>query len=441
MGIWIGIDIGTSGVRVEAYDIDGHLRAASVSAIVPRAPEPGAMVVDAERGWWGGTVDALRRVRAAIGSERVEAIGLSGLFPGHCCIDATGRVRGDGVLYGDRRAAAHVEAVSRVIGARLLGDEVLPRLRWSTVDTAPFPPGIRLLGPAAFVGFRLTGEVAIDPQSAYRWGGLNNRRDAWEESALRALDLDPAWFPPIRSSTSVLGHATRTAAALIGFPAGTPVVVGVTDTFATLAACGVLDPGDAFLYLGASATLTKLTTSLDSALGDPAVLDAEVPWRLVVYLVGSGMLLDTLSKTWFRRSLPSLDRMAAASPIGAGGVRCSRSRRAGSVIFGPDVSLTGVDAGHTLGQIWRAVLEGIAIELAQEQTENGGQPVVVGGGGARSAVWLRIIGEVTGWDLVARPTGTASRGAAFVAGIALGAFDRVDEIRRRWLPRDRERRA
>jgi xylulokinase len=439
MGIWIGIDVGTSGVRVEAYDNDGHRRAAAVSAIVPRGPEPGAMVVDAERDWWGGAVTALCRVREALGSEHVEAIGLSGLFPGHCWVDEKGQVRGEGVLYGDRRAAAHVAVVEQVLGTPLLGDEVLPRLRWSMTNAVPIPTGTRLLGPAAFVGFRLTGEVAIDPQSAYRWGGLNPRRDAWDPSVLETLGLDPAWFPPIRSSRSVLGHLTPAAGALTGLPSGLPVAVGVTDTFATLAACGVLDPGDAFLYLGASATLTKLTASLDSVLDDPAVLDADTPWRLILYVLASGTLLQTLSEIWFRRSLSSLDRMAAASPPGAEGVRVSRPPREGSVILGPEVSITGVDAGHTPGHIWRAALEAIAFELAKEQREVDGQPVVVGGGGASSEVWLRIISETTGWDLLARPTASASRGAAFVAGLALGSFNRLDEIRHRWLPSERER--
>ena len=76
------------------------------------------MVHDPELDWWGGSCEALRAVTAAIADRRIDGVGLASLFPAACLVDEAGVAIGDGVLYGDTRAADHVDRVVRSSGSR-----------------------------------------------------------------------------------------------------------------------------------------------------------------------------------------------------------------------------------------------------------------------------------------------------------------------------------
>ena len=77
---WIGVDIGTQGVRAVAVGEDGTVLARAAAERPPRFPSPGAMVHDPELDWWGGSCEALRAVTAAIADRRIDGVGLASLF-------------------------------------------------------------------------------------------------------------------------------------------------------------------------------------------------------------------------------------------------------------------------------------------------------------------------------------------------------------------------
>lgn len=439
VGVWIGIDIGTEGVRVGAHAFDGRRVATAAAPRPARMPEPGAMVHDPEADWWGGVVEAVRALVADLGSVPVAGVGLAALFPAACLTDADGRPLTEGFLYGDTRAGGDVPAVADLTGRPLTGDEVAPRLRWlARTHPDPLERAAAIDGPAGYVVRRLTGATAIDPHSAVRWGGLAGDGRGWDEEAAARLGLDASWLPPIADPTAVVGNVGADAAAATGLPAGTPIVMGATDSFCQLLGDGVSRPGAGLAYYGSSGTLMIATDDFAAALADRSRFGEGRPYRLVAYVRSLGRFLETVRGPLLGdRSLEALDALADAVAPGADGL-LAYPRVAGrrDVAGGPAGAsgFVGLALQHGPGHLWRAALEsfGFVLMEAGERLATPLDDVVAAGGGARSATWRSIVSDQTGWRQRAASGGGAARGAAFLAALGTGALPAGSRLEDAW---------
>lgn len=444
--LWLGIDIGTQGVRAAVYDDEGRSVATSAVERPPHAPESGAMVHDAEDDWWSGAVEAVSEVlvgldAAGIRRTSIAGIGVSGLFPAVVLLDGAGRPLSDAVLYGDARAQAAAAEVTRRLGVRLKGDEVSPRLVW----LQEWRPGLvnrarHVLGPTGYVGWRLTGRPSIDPHSAARWGGIATPGlDGWDTAALAAIGLNASNLPPIVGPTEVIGPVTEEARLVTGLPAGIPVVAGTTDSLAGFIGDGLHNQGDAIVYYGSSGTLLVCSDDLDAVLRDRRRFGPDSPYRLAAYAVNSGVALERL-RAEMLSGVPfeTLDVLAAAVPPGADGV-VMIPYLAGRSQPEPQPSahgaLIGLQLHHTAGHVWRAALEafGFVLRDALERLDGPLHSVTAVGGGARSATWRGIVSDVTGLaQRHARPGGSA-RGAAMLAALGVGRYGSLAGFDRCWF--------
>jgi len=436
---WLGIDIGTAGVRAAAYDADGRRLAEATADRPPAFPGAGAMVHDPEADWWGGSREAIASVVAAIGGARIEGIGLAALFPAACLVDADGRPVGEGILYGDRRAADETAVVEGALGVRLTGDEVTPRLRWlRRSDPDSWTRAARALPPAGYVALRLTGRAMIDPNSAARWGGIAHGGD-WDDDALARLELRRELLPPIVPPTTIVGEVTTEAAASTGLPAGTLVVAGASDSFAALLGSGVRGPGDAMIYYGSSGTLLVATGSFAAAVADASVFEPGSPFRLTAYAPNSGGFFERVRTEIFGgASYAELDAEGATVPPGANGVFVL-PHVSGRMVpaVDPDArgAIVGLRLDHRRADLWRATLESFGWMLmdALQRLERPLDWVVAGGTGARSDTWRSIFSDMTGLRQVRGPADAGTRGAAFIAALATDGVDGVAAMRDRWL--------
>jgi xylulokinase len=447
--IWIGIDVGTQGVRAAAYTDDGRLLAEGSAVRPPRSPAFGYMTHDPELDWWGGTREALSPVLSAVDPGRIGGIGIAGLFPAVCLVDDAGQVTVEGILYGDGRAQSLVRPISDQLGVALNGDEVVPRLVWLQRNAPQLVRRSRLaLGPTGYVAFRLTGVASIDPHSAVRWGGIvDGSRTGWDEAAIRALGLPLGLLPPIRRPHEVVGTVTAEAARDTGLPVGVPVVVGATDTLAQLLGDGVIRAGEAMVYYGSSGTLLVCTADLERAVNDPATFAPDRPYRLSAYALNLGSFLEHVRDRVFGgASYASLDAEAAEVPPGAAGLFVipyvsgkvlpqHQANARGAII--------GLDLRHGRAELWRAMLESFGYLLleARQRLEDEVASVVAAGGGASSRVWRQIVSDMTGWPQEIAAPGGSARGAAFLAAYGRGAVDSFRDMEGRWLSEWRARQA
>jgi xylulokinase len=441
---WLGIDLGTQGVRAALIAEDGTPLGAGAVDFASRDGSPGMMTHDPDRDWTEGTVAA---IRAAIGDAdpgRIAGIGACGLFPAIALLDVDGRAVAPALLYGDTRAGAHVAETGRRLGLTLSGDEVSPKLLWLREEQPELlDRAVSAIGPTGFVVRLLTGTTTIDPQSAFRWGGLvDGTRRTWDAGALEELGIRVDLMPQIRDPGSEAGVVSDSAAALTGLRPGTPVVVGTTDSLATFIGHGAVRAGDVLIYYGSSGTLMACTTDLETVLRDPSLIGDGVPWRLAAYALDSGRLLEHLRTTMFGgRPYAELDNEADTVAPGSDGVVVIphvQGRFDGRRLLPSTGAIVGFGLADGAPQLWRAALEafGHVVADGRERIPDRLGRVVAAGGGARSATWRHIVGEISGLDQRYDPRGSAALGAAFLAAFGLGGVACLDPVAEGWLHDD-----
>ncbi len=428
--VWLGLEIGTQGVRAAVFDSGGMRLTAGRARRPPRSPEAGAMVHLPEVDWWEGAREALTGALSSIGSGQIAGVGLAGLFPAVCLTSPDGSALSEGVLYGDRRSVSP-------------NDSVVPSLMRliRTLPDAALRDSVAL-GPAGYLGLRLTGAPSIDPYSASRWGALLDAAGrTWDVSAAAELGVPAQMLPPIVAPGALLGAVTAAASRATGLPEGVPVVAATTDSLATMLGSNVVRAGDALAYYGSTGTLLQVTMDLERALADPHAAGAATPYRRVAHASGSGLLAELVRREWLGGvDHATLNAEAAALPAGSEGVMVVpylSGRLLPTPTPGLRASVAGIGVGHGRGHLWRAVLESFGwVLMSAPRDEPQGtsdiRHVTAAGGGSRSTVWRGIVSDMTGWPQSVAPIDATLRGAAFLAAQALSgaAFSQLAE---RWL--------
>jgi sugar (pentulose or hexulose) kinase len=455
----LGLDAGSSVCKAALFDGAGRLVAMAAEP-TPLLRTGGRVEADPVRAWAAAAAVLRRMAEAAQGRGRIVGLGLSGAMVGAWVIDAAGQTLRPGINWEDSRAghlidrlrAANPQVLSDIFarsGSALQQGCTLPVLA-ALLEEEPalMARAAAVLTYKDWLRLRLTGVMATDASEAAVSPG-----DARAQSRSPALiDLfgltgQAHLLPPVLPSAAIAGHVTAAAAAETGLPEGLPVVAGAGDVIANVIGAGGLQPGAIIGLLGTTCMIGLCRREPVFTPPDLGLLFSlpEGHWfRAMVNVAG------TLNLDWAVSLLcPDLagradlwDRvteMAARVPVGARGVTylpylsesgiiapvADPSARAG---FGGLTPAVGRD------EMIRAVYEGVALSIADlcdllAPPEGG--PIVLTGGGGRSALWCQMIAEATGRTVIV-PAGEefGARGAALLAATALGMFGSVAEASR-----------
>ena len=459
MGYTLGIDIGTFESKGVIADEGGRIVAQAATPHRMIVPRPGWAEHRAEEDWWGDFVILTRRLLAESGIDpaAIAAVAASAIGPCMLPVDAAGAPLMNGVLYGvDTRASAEIAELEATIGAErilarcgnaLTSQSVGPKILWLRRNRPEIWARMaRILTSTSYITFRLTGAYAIDHYTAANFSPLYDiGRQEW---CFDLADIcPPEALPRLMWSTEIAGRVTAAAAAETGLAEGTPVTCGTIDAAAEAVSVGVRAPGEMMMMMGSTIFIILVT---DRALGDARLWHA--PWLFAGERAAMAGLATSGTLThWFRdqfaRDLPkdgafaTLAAEAEATPPGARGLIClpyfSGER---TPIHDPQArgAFFGLDLTHGRGEMYRAVLEGIAQatrHVTDTYAEAGAPParVVAVGGGTKNAVWLQATADLTGLrHEVCRTSVGAAYGDAFLAAVAVGMARREDIDR--WNP-------
>jgi xylulokinase len=459
----LGVDIGTFESKGVLVDGEGAVVAEARAPHQMIVPRPGWAEHRADEDWWGDFVRITRALLAAPGvrAADIAAVAASAIGPCMLPVDDRGRPLMNGVLYGvDTRASAEIAELTDAIGAgtifercgnALTSQSVGPKVLWLRRQRPElFAQTAKVLTSTSYLTWKLTGEYVIDHYTAANVSPLYDvgRRD-WTGDLADILPLDR--LPRLMWSTEIAGRVTAQAAAETGLPEGTPVTCGTIDAAAEAVSVGVRNSGDMMVMYGSTVFVITLTPE---RVRDPRLWSA--PWLFEgQHASMAGLATSGTLTHWFRdafaRELPregafaALAAEAAASPKGARGLIClphfSGER---TPIHDPLAkgAFFGLNLTHGRGDLYRALLEGIAMGTAHvtdTYREAGAAParVLAVGGGTKNAVWLQATSDLTGLTqrVPARTLG-ASYGDAFLAALAVGAAAPGDIDR--WNPVARE---
>lgn len=457
------VDLGTGGPKVGVATVDGRLLWSGARAIRTRREPDGTAVQDAAA-WWSEIRD-LARVGLSCGEvdpSAVAVVAVTGQWGSTVPVDAAGMPVGDCRLYLDTRGARHTRSV---IGGPVLGYHPGRALTWlRRTAGAPSPGGGDPVGhmlafqrdepevaaaarwflePVDYLTMRFTGRAVASPSSmTLSW--LTDNRDlprlGYDDRLVALSGVDAGKLPPLVATGSLVGTVTADVAADLGLRPGVQVVGGTTDLVTATVGSGAT--GDHQAHFAVSTT-SWISCPVPQKKTDVLHSIATVPGlRPDRYLVANnhetaGLCLQWARDDVFGGSFDDLTALAATSPLGAGGVLFTPWL---SGLRSPVDDRLARGGWHnmslrtTRADLVRALLEGVACNtrwLHERVEKFVGQrldPVRFIGGGAVSDLWCQVHADVLGRrvERVADPMTAQLRGAALVAGMAIGALT-VDE--------------
>ena len=395
------------------------------------------MTVDADTGiaeqdpdaWWAGlrraVGDALDAAQATLGARPAPAaICVTGHGPSLAALDANGHAVRPAVMWLDSRAAQEREELEAATGLRGWALGVLPAALWLERNEPGSARRTRwYLNSWEALGLRLTGAAATTVVE----GGA-----AIPRAALGATDLDLEKVAPEIETGAVLGGLTPDAGRHLGLVAGTPVVAGLVDAFASFHGARMLEVGDA-IDVGGAAGGFGVYADRPVAVAGGFTTPAPLPGR---YSVGAAMAATGAALDWLAGAVlggahpvPELLAEAATVDPGADGlVFLPYLAGERSPLWDPHArgAFVGLTLGHRRAHLARAILEASALAIrhvARPMLDAGLRVTTMRacGGPAADDGWNQIKADVTGFTVeVPRVRETAAVGAAIVAATGVG---------------------
>ncbi|HET9018576.1 MAG TPA: xylulokinase, partial [Acetobacteraceae bacterium] len=419
MTCFLGIDLGTSAVKVLIVDARERVRAEAEEPLATDHPAPLASEQDPD-GWWRAVDAALGRLHAAApeAMAAVAAIGLAGQMHATVLLDDADRPVRPAMLWNDGRAHAEARDLNRLgddlaaeLGVPALAGFTAPKLLWlARHEPATIARARALLLPKDLIRLHLTGERATDPSDAAGTWLLDEARRAWSARAVAAVGIDPALLPPIIEGAAPAGTLRAEVARRFGLTPGIVVAAGGGDTMAGGVGIGAVEDGRAFVGLSTSAQLfvaaaahrpapAQLVHAFCHAVPGrwcqmAAMLNGAGVLAAIAHLLGDADIATLLAEAEARFAGPS---RLLVLPYLSGERTPHDDPHARGVVFGltPDTSRA---------DLVLAALEGVAFTFAdaRDALAAGGTHIASAGlvgGGARSVFWARLIASVLGVPL------------------------------------------
>lgn len=448
MSYTLGVDIGTFESKGVLVDAEG--------AIVAQAARPHEMIVPQagwaehrpDEDWWGDFVFITNQIlaRSGIDAKDIAAIGTSAIGPCMLPVDVDGNALMNGVLYGvDNRAAREVEELTADIGEDVLlrrcgnaltSQSVGPKILWLMRNRPEiFEKTDKINTSTTYIVRKLTGRTVIDHYTAANFSPLYDvETQDWTEELTDKI-VGRGKLPEILWSSEIAGGVTASAAEETGLAEGTPVLTGTIDAAAEAISVGVVSPGEMMIMYGSTIFIIMPT---EQRIADARLWYA--PWLFQgQHTCMAGLSTSGTLTHWFRdqfakeltrdEAFPVLADEAAASPPGANGlVMLPYFSGERTPIHDPFAkgTLTGLNLTHTRGDIYRAMLEGIALgtgHVIETYRDAGAEPkkLFAVGGGTKNILWLQATSDVASARQILRQNSFgASYGDAFLAAMAVG---------------------
>lgn len=447
--VFLGIDAGTSAIKVCAFDAQGTLLKRVQRFVPVITPEPFWVEVDLER-YWELLLETLQEVTSQTGP--VTSVGLSATCPTTILLDEALRPLRHAMVYLDGRADTLIRSVTGpepIAFQARSGNRASTSTCWAAnlLWVQQHEPEVwknvrHVCMLNSYIAMRMTGELAIDPTQASYSGLMDVKQPQprWSPELVALWQTPPALLPPIVPSAQKLGVVTADVARITGIPAGVPVALGAADTAAAAFAMQLHESGQVFESVGTSGVITFC---MDQADFEPGFLNRHhvYPGRWLAHgamstLGGSFGWLQ--SKIWPEvRSLAELERLAQDSLPGSNGL-IFLPYLAGerSPIWDSEASAAwiGLRLSHTRADMIRAVFEGTAfglrqiMELAEQKWGCRPQRMVGVGGGSHSRFWGLIKADILQLEYGMTEFQDASAlGAALMGAIAGGFFSGLQD--------------
>lgn len=439
----LGFDIGTQSAKGVLIDLEGEIVAEMSVPYQILRPQASWAEHDPEKYYWQSFIDITKSLldQSSIDPKQIRAIGVDALVPTMMAVDEDNKAIRNAMLFIDNRAVEELEWANERLPENISLEKVLPKILWfKKHEPKKYALTKYFTLPHSYVVAKLTDQVIIDIDTANVFGEIFDvKRQEWKKDLLSILDIDAAKFPLVGATNDIAGYTTDKAQAA-GLPPGIPVIVGTGDSYASLVGHGVLHEGDMMIYLGTAGTQIMCKTELLDVLDSIHISNPgkTVEWK--ANMLACGQALE-----WMRTSIgqscytyDELNAAAAQIPIGSDQL-LTLPHYMGIRTPVPDAkakgSMFGLHLGHTVGHMYRSLLEGLSFGMKQgfDVIADEVKRVVVTGGGSNSEVWCQMLSDCLNQPVEVPAKGGAALGIAYIAGLAVGLFEDFKLLEHRWL--------
>lgn len=435
--MFIGIDLGTSGVKVVLLNEDQTIIATTHQSLTISRPYPLWSEQNPED-WWQATHLAMLDLAQQQDLRAVKAIGLTGQMHGATLLDRNDKVLNPAILWNDGRSFAECAELEKVVpnsrqitGNLMMAGFTAPKLKWIANHRPDIAENIaKVLLPKDYLRLCMTGEYASDMSDASGTMWLDVGKRDWSKPLLNACGLDIENMPKLFEGNQITGYLRPTLAEQWKMKS-VPIVAGGGDNAAGAIGIGLYQAGQAMLSLGTSgvyfvvtnkfyANPQKAVHSFCHALPDR--------WHLMSVILSAASSIDWAVKSLGFKDVPTLFQSVESN------------QTTSDAIFLPYLSgeRTPHNDPHAKGGFWglshndnqitmaKAVIEGVSFALAEgidvlHETSVKAENIALIGGGAKSAYWRQLLANISGKTFEYRKGGDVgpALGAAKLAQIAL----------------------
>ncbi len=453
----LGLDVGTTGCKAVAFNLDGEIVAAAYREYPLHSPQPGWGELDPEQ-VWRSVADCIRGVAAESANDPIRSLAVSS--QGEAChpVAADGSCLHRSIVTFDARTAGYVdwwqerisrEEIGEITGMPLHGMYSLNKILWIKENLPEvFRKTHKFLCYEDFVVQRLGLEPSISHSLAARTMAFDVTSKSWSEKMLSIAGIDSNLLSQPKPSGEALGTIPDAVARELGLNRGVVVATGGHDQPAGALGAGILTGGDALYATGTVDCICPIFQKpeeiSDAIAHNLCCYPACVPGLScsIAFNFTGGSLLK-----WYRDTFCEAEKHEADhSGRDVYDIVCSKiPENPENVLILPHFTVTGTPefdtasrgliAGLTLDtsreQIVSAILSGVTFEmkLNLELLRNSGVEITrlrASGGGAKSPVWVQRKADILGLPIsVLEVSEAPALGVAMLGGKAAGLIDDI----------------
>lgn len=445
--LYIGVDLGTSAVKLLLMDSEGKIVNVVSREYPLYFPHPGWSEQKPED-WYEQTVEGIRELVRDVDKSQVAGISFGGQMHGLVILDEKDQVIRPAILWNDGRTVQETEYLNTVIGKEKLSEYTAniafagftaPKLLWVR-DREPenFARIAKIMLPKDYIAYKLTGVHCTDVSDASGMLLFDVKNRRWSKEMCDICGIREDQLARCFESFETVGTLLPRAAQELGLPASVKVAAGAGDNAAAAVGTGTVGDNMCNISLGTSGTIFISSKSFgvdkNNALHSFAHADGSY------HLMGCMLSAASCNKWWMDEIIGTKDyggEQEAIEKLGENHVYYLpylMGERSPHNDPNARAAFLGMTMDTTRADMTQAVLEGVAFALRDslEVARSLGirlERTKICGGGAKSPLWKKIIANVLNLkvDVIESEEGPAM-GGAMLAAVACGEYESVEEI-------------
>ncbi|MCY0891972.1 MAG: xylulokinase [Acidibacillus sp.] len=444
----IGIDLGTTSVKVVAIDKEGTIISQTSQFYEPVFGHAGEVEQEPDD-WWNTTVIAIRDITKKVSQYTVEAIGLTGQMHGIVLLDDMGCPIRRAILWNDQRAEEQARQMERELGQkeviRLTGNQIVTgfsalKLMWiKEKEPDIFMRIAHVLLPKDYIRYKLTNSFYTDVNDASGTLLFDVLKRQWSFEMVGYVGLKNCILPDILECMDNSGVVLPNLAKELGLTECVKVIAGAGDQAAAAVGMGVVDEGICNISLGTSGVVFTPSFSFHEdniGLLHQFCFVQKNSWSLMGVMLsaaGSVQWWRNLTNDFIKNDDSSISKQNPLLflPYLSG----ERTPHLDPLARG---AFIGLHRTHSHAHVSRAILEGISFALRDsfeliQKIHIQIDQFRITGGGANNDLWMSILADIFGMSIkrVDHFEG-AAYGAAILAAISIGMITDLTSYKRLW---------